>query len=185
MLEITVPAQEILNEDTLEFISIKETKLRLEHSLVSISKWEAKFHKPFLTNEPKTIEETREYVKFMTITQNVDDNVYLLLTQDNINEINKYIENPMTATWFADNLTSSSKPKRMTGEVVTSELIYFWMVSYRIPVEFQKWHLNRLMTLIKICDRKNQPDKKMSKSEILRRNKELNAARLKKYNTKG
>lgn len=186
MLEITIPAQEVFDEDTMEFINVKETKIRLEHSLVSISKWEAKFHKPFLTQEPKTIEETREYVKFMTLTQNVDDNVYRVLTNDNIKAINSYIEDSMTATWFTEDKFNNSKPRRQSGEVVTSELIYYWMVSYRIPPEYQKWHLNRLMTLIKICDRKNnQSNKKMSKSDILKRNRELNAARLKKYNTKG
>lgn len=182
MLYITVPEAEYFVESTSSFVHIKEQKLQLEHSLVSISKWEAKWHKPFLSKEPKTTEETIDYIRCMTITPNVDPMVYAGLSKDNIEDINAYIENPMTATWF----NKENLPKgRGSEEIVTSEIIYYWMIALQIPPEYQKWHLNRLLTLIQVCNIKNQPPKKMKKSEIIERNKRLNAARRAKYNSKG
>lgn len=180
MLKITVPGLELYDESKNEFINYKDQILQLEHSLVSISKWEAKWHKPFLSDEDKTLEEIIDYIKCMTITQNVKSDVYDRLTSDNIQTINDYIQDSMTATTFSDD-------KKKTGkkEIVTSEVIYYWMVTYNIPMECQKWHLNRLLTLVKVCTIKNSPPKKMSNSEIISRNKALNAARRKKMNTKG
>ena len=180
MIRITIPATEEWDPVKEEFINTKETTLTLEHSLVSLSKWESKWCKPFLGKDEKTFEETIDYVRCMTLTQNVDQNVYSCLTNDAINQINKYIEAPMTATTFYEDKNS---PKNR--ETITAELIYYWMVAYNIPFECQKWHLNRLLTLIRVCDIKNQPNKKMSKSEIMNRNAALNAARRKKMNTKG
>lgn len=171
------------DEEKQEFIYVPETELRLEHSLVSISKWEAKFKKPFLSQLPqyaKTKEETLEYIKFMTITQNVNPNVYLALTPENIKDISDYIEDPMTASFVND-----EENEGRSGEQITSELIYWWMTALQIPWEAQKWHLNRLMMLIRIGNVKSQPPKKMSQSQILARNRALNEARKKKFNTKG
>lgn len=181
MLTITIPAGEIFNSETNEIISTKEQTLTLEHSLVSLSKWEAKWGKPFLGKESKTNEEMLDYIRCMTITQNVDPKVYSFITTKNIEEISKYIEAPMTATWFNER---EGKGK-YNNEVITSEIIYYWMVSFNIPVEFQKWHLNRLLTLIKVCSIKNEPPKKMSKREILDRNKAINKARRASMNTSG
>lgn len=179
MLQITVPARNDLWDEKLqEFVSIDETTLRLEHSLLSISKWESKWNKPFLHTPEKTDEEILDYIKCMTITKNVDPNIYVCLTAENIQEIVEYINAPMTATTIRDNGKSSR-------EMVTSELIYYWMISLNVPVEFEKWHLNRLITLIRVCSIKNQPAKKMSRSEIISRNAAVNAARRKKLNTKG
>lgn len=179
MLQITVPARnDLWDEKSQEFVSIDETTLRLEHSLLSISKWESKWNKPFLHTPEKTDEEILDYIKCMTITKNVDSNIYVCLTAENIQEIVEYINAPMTATTIRDNGKSSR-------EMVTSELIYYWMISLNVPVEFEKWHLNRLITLIRVCSIKNQPAKKMSRSEIISRNAALNAARRKKLNTKG
>ena len=180
MLEIIIPATEQWDEKNQEFITSKEQILRLEHSLVSLSKWESKWCKPFLSRENKTMEETIDYIKCMTLTQNVDDHVYNLLTIDNIKKVNEYISAPMTATTFND----SNKNGR-GNEIITSELIYYWMISLNIPFECQKWHLNKLFTLIKVCSIKNQPPKKMSKKDIMSRNAALNAARRKQMNTKG
>lgn len=181
MLTIIVPAVEMFNEETNEFlISKKEQTLQLEHSLVSLSKWESKWCKAFLSKEEKTFEETLDYVKCMTITQNVDPEVYNRLTRSNIDEIYKYIESPMTATTFYNN-----QQKGIAKETVTSELIYYWMISLNIPMECQKWHLNRLLTLIRVCNVKNAPPKKMSRREIMSRNAALNAARRKQYGTNG
>ena len=180
MLQITIPAVELWDERKQEFVTTKEQTLQLEHSLVSLSKWESKWCKPFLTKEEKTFEETLDYIKCMTITQNVDPEVYNYLTKENIEEINKYIEAPMTATYFSDDKTA--KPSR---EQITAELIYYWMIALNIPFECQKWHLNRLLTLIKVCNIKNQPPKKRSKKEIMSRNAALNAARRKRLNTSG
>lgn len=180
MLQITVPALEQWDEENQEFINTKAQTLTLEHSLVSLSKWEAKWHKPFLSTKEKTYEETMDYIKCMTLTQNVDPNVYKALSNENIHEVNKYIEDPMTAT-----ILSEQKKGRKTSETITSELIYYWMISLNIPVEFQKWHLNRLLTLIEVCNRKNEPPKKMGQSDIMKQNAALNAARRKKLNTRG
>lgn len=181
MLKITVPENEIFLPDKNEFINTKEQTLSLEHSLVSISKWESKFHKPFLKpKDDKTNYEIIEYVKCMTCTQNVSPYIYLVLSKDNLADIGKYIEDPMTATTFY-NLKKENGRK----ETVTSELIYYWMFSFNIPKECEKWHINRLLTLIQIFSIKNSPDKKMSKNEIYKHNRELNALRRKKLGTKG
>ena len=180
MLKITIPSAELWDEDKEEFVYTKEQTLQLEHSLVSLSKWESKWCKAFLSKHEKTFEETVDYVKCMTLTQNVNSDVYQYLTNKNIAEINRYIEAPMTATYFSDN-----KIGKTSREQITSELIYYWMVALNIPFECQKWHLNRLLTLVKVCNIKNQPPKKRSRKEILSRNAALNAARRKQLNTRG
>ena len=179
MLKITIPEMEFYDEDNNEFIMFNEQVLQLEHSLVSISKWESKWHVPFLDGKDKTLEQIIDYVRCMTITQNVKPEVYNRLTEDNLKAINDYIENPMTATTFSD---INQRPSR---EIITSEIIYYWMVSFNIPFECQKWHLNKLLTLIKVCNIKNSPPKKMSRQEILSRNRALNEARKKNLNTRG
>lgn len=160
MLQISIPAQEYFDERTEEFINVKSYTIQLEHSLISISKWEAKWCKPFLGKEEKTEEETIDYIRCMTITQNVDPLAYNAIPVKELEKVKAYINAPMTATWFRDreNRTPSRK-------VITSELIYYWMVANSIPFECEKWHFNRLMTLIRICGEKNQPPKKMSKSD--------------------
>ncbi len=180
MLHITIPAVEQWDEVKQEFVYTKDQTLSLEHSLVSLSKWESKWCKAFLTKQEKTFEETLDYIKFMTITQNVDPKVYNYLTNENIDEVNRYIEAPMTATYFSEDKTS-----KISREQVTAELIYYWMISLNIPFECQKWHLNRLLTLIKVCNIKNTPPKKRSRKDIMSRNAALNAARRKQLNTRG
>lgn len=180
MLQITIPAEEKWDEINEQFIVIKEHTIVLEHSLVSLSKWEAKWCKPFFSKREKTTEEVIDYVRCMTITQNVNPNVYKCLTKENIEQINNYINAPMTATWF-----SEEENKKATNRQITSEIIYHWMIALNIPFECQKWHLNRLMTLIRVCDIKNQPKKKRTQREIMSRNAALNAARRKKLNSKG
>lgn len=182
MLQILVPGRESFNEQTQEFIVTKDQSLRLEHSLVSISKWEAKWQKPFLDNNKKTVSENIDYIKCMTLTQNVDPNVYYCLTSSNMQDVMDYIDSPMSATWFSN---QSYIAGGRNGEVVTSELIYYWMVQFQIPFECQKWHLNRLLTLIRICSIKNQPPKQMSKNAILKQNTALNKARRAKTRSKG
>ena len=179
MLQITIPAMnDLWDEQNQQFLSVKETTIQLEHSLLSISKWESKWNKSFINTKDKTEEELMDYIKCMTITKNVDPNIYVCLTAENIQEIVNYINAPMTATIIRDTEKSSR-------ETVTSELIYYWMISLNIPVKFEKWHLNRLITLIRVCSIKNQPAKKMSRGEIMQRNAALNAARKKRWNTKG
>ena len=180
MLQITIPAIELWDEGKQEFVYCNEQVLYLEHSLVSLSKWESKWEKPFLSKEGKTTEETIDYIRCMTITPNVDAEVYNHLTDRIISQVNNYIDAPMTATWFSENKNSAS-----TTEQITAELIYYWMIALNIPFECQEWHLNRLITLIRVCNIKNQPPKKMSRRSILSRNAALNEARRKQYNTKG
>lgn len=180
MLQLNVIIEpEKWDESTGEFIPQKERTIQLEHSLVSLSKWESKWCKPFLHSE-KSNEEILDYIKCMTLTQNVPPDLYDKLSSKNIKAIDDYINAPMTATTFSDD--SNSKKNK---EIVTSELVYYWMVAYNIPFECQKWHLNRLITLIRVCGVKNSPPKKMSKGEIMRRNAELNAKRRAKLNSKG
>lgn len=181
MLKITIPACEEQYDEVhnLFLPATKEQTLSLEHSLVSLSKWESKWHKPYLSKEPKTIEELIDYVRCMTLTQNVDPNVYTAITPQLLAKVSAYINESMTATTFPQN---NKSPNR---EIVTSEIIYYWMVSYNIPFECQKWHLSRLLTLINVCNVKNAPQKKMSRREVMSRNRALNAARRKKLNTRG
>ena len=178
MLTITIPQTELYDEIRNEFKVVKEQKLVLEHSLVSLSKWESKWHKPFLGKDPKTFEETIDYIRCMTVNP-ADPVVYQCITSSNIAEINKYIEDPMTAT------TIKEQQKKGNREIITAEIIYYWMVAMNIPFECQKWHLNKLLTLINVVNIKNKPPKKMSKKDVMARNASLNAARRKALQTKG
>lgn len=181
MLTIYVPlTDELWDEENEEFIPPKLFELELEHSLVSISRWESKWLKPFLTEREKTTEEIMHYIKCMTMTPKVDPVVYTFLTEDNIREINDYINAPMTATTVSDN-----GPKRGRSRIVTSELIYAWMVALNIPHEFENWHINRLLMLIRVINAENNPPKARSSSEIMKSNAALNAARRAKYHSKG
>ena len=180
MLQLIIPATELWDESNEMFLYTEEQTLELEHSLVSLSKWEAKWHKPFLTKEDKTIDETIDYIKCMTLTENVDETVYRLLNNEHLKKINEYIEDPMSATTIKE----LQRGKR-NGEQVTSELIYYWMTALNIPVEYERWHLNRLFTMIRVCNIKNQPPKKMGKRAVMNQNRALNEARRQQYNTKG
>ena len=171
MLQIVVPEVEMFDEQTQTFLNGKEYKLTLEHSLVSVAKWESKTHKVFLDERHnKTYEETIFYVECMTINSGVPSEAYNRLSAENIKQINDYIDDPMTAT------TIRSMPNSKSKEIITSEIIYHWMISLGIPFECQKWHLNRLLTLIQVCNIKNNP-KKMTKAETLRSNRDLNKQR--------
>lgn len=177
MLQLKIPAKELYNSNTNEFITTKETVLKLEHSLVSVSKWESKWKKPFISETPKTRAEMNDYVRCMTTNEkDVDPIIYSLLDNTAYQAISDYIEDPMTATWFSEKQT---RRKANSGEAVTSEIIYYWMIACNIPVEFQKWHLNRLITLIRVCSIKNEAPNKMSKKDVLSQNRALNAARRK------
>lgn len=181
MLLVHIPESERFDEANNEFIYVKETNIQLEHSLVSLSKWESKWHKPFFhPTMAKTNEETLDYIRCMTITQNVKPETYYALTKENITQIQQYIDDPMTATTFSNHQVGP--PNR---EIITAELIYYWMISYNVPVEFEKWHLNKLLALIHVCSIKNDKPKKMSKKAIMSRNAALNAARRQQFNTKG
>lgn len=180
MLWITIPSDELWDEKEEQFVSPKAQTLQLEHSLVSISKWESKWNKVFLSKKEKTQEETIDYIRCMTLTQNVNPEVYRRLTNENFDEINRYINEPMTATYFSGK--EQGTPSR---EEVTAELIYYWMIALNIPFECQKWHLNRLLTLVRVCDIKNKPPKKMSKRDLYRHYADVNAANKKRFNTKG
>lgn len=181
MLHITVPAREFYDEATNEFIEVGEQHLVMEHSLISISKWEAKWKKSYFEKNDKTKEELLDYLRCMTVSpQKVDPIVYRSLSSENIREITDYINDPMTAT----TINEPNRPGR--HQVVTSELVYYWMIAQNIPTEYEKWHINRLLTLIRICSIKNDPNpKKMSKSAVAKQNRAINAARRARYGTKG
>lgn len=185
MLKIKVEASDFTEtgkNGEIVFVKYGPFYLQLEHSLVSISKWESKWKKPFLIKNEKSEDELYDYIKLMTITQNVPDIAFQMLgrSEENINAIQDYIGDPMTATTFADDNKSS-----VNREIITSELVYYWMIANQIPMECQKWHINRLLTLIRVCGIKNSPPKKMSRAEVYRRNTSVNAARRAKINSKG
>lgn len=187
MLKITIPGVEQYDPVQNLFYTTKETTLVLEHSLVSISKWESKWKIPFLNNKGMTRLQLQDYVKCMTISQNVDPLVYNALTKENYEEIMKYLEDPMSATTINEKNLPKGAPGGggRRGQTVTSELIYYWMTALNIPFECQKWHLNRLMMLIRVASIEQQPPKQMSKRDIMSQNKALNAARRAKMHSKG
>lgn len=180
MLTIVIPGTEMFDEAKQEFVTVGDIALELEHSLVSLSKWESIYEKPFLGKSQKSTEEILDYIKLMTLTPNIAPEVYHNLSEDNINAINKYIEAKMTATWFNDPPGAPA-----SRDVITSELIYYWMITFQIPFECQYWHINRLFTLIRVCNIKQSKPKKMSRSEMAARNRELNAQRKAQLGTSG
>jgi hypothetical protein len=180
MLTITVLGKEMFDEQTQEFTTVNDVVLELEHSLVSLSKWEAIFEKPFLGIIEKTSEEVFAYIRIMTVTPEVPEEIFLRLSEDNIKEINKYLDAKMSATWFSE---TPGAPK--SREVITAELIYYWMIIFEIPFECEHWHLNRLFTLIRVCNIKQSKPEKMSRGEVAARNRELNAQRKQQLGTTG
>lgn len=180
MLKVEVPITEAFDEETKQFVPDKVFVLELEHSLASLSKWEAKFEKPFLDTKEKTNEETLWYIRAMTITPDVPLQIYNMLGNENLSEINEYINAKMTATTIHDRA-----PRRPSREIITAEIIYHWMVEYGIPFECQHWHLNRLITLVQVCNLKNSPSKKMNRTSAAQQQRALNAQRRAQYGTQG
>lgn len=179
MLRMEIPKEECYDEENNEFFYSDEIVLELEHSLSSISKWESKWHKPFLDPNLKlSIEEFKSYVKYMN-NKEISDEAISRLTSSQIDEIETYMEDKATATWF-----TSNENDQISREIITSEILYYQMIYLGIPFECQYWHINKLITLIRVCSLKRN-GKKMPQGEILQRNRELNEARKAKMNTKG
>lgn len=179
MLEIKVKATDLYDDLSEEFVTVKAQVLTLEHSLISVSKWEALFTKPFLSKTPMSVDETLSYIQCMTIGAHVDPNVYRVLPKATVEQVQAYISAPMTATTF------NRRGKGGSREVITSEIIYYWMIALGIPFECERWHLNRLLTLIEVCDLKNSPGQKMPEKDVMAEQRRLNAERKRKYNTRG
>jgi hypothetical protein len=180
MLKIIVPGDEYFNEEDSTFETVGDVELMLEHSLISLSKWESIHQKPFLDKVDKTPEEIFDYIATMILTDDYPSDILKRFSKEDFQEINAYIESTQSATTFGAMPEQGGR-----GETITSELIYYWMVAFTIPFECEAWHLNRLFALIKICNIKNSPPKKMSRHEAAHRNREINAARRAQYNTKG
>jgi hypothetical protein len=176
MLSLVIKGVEVYDEKTQTFSNTDDVTIQLEHSLISISKWESKWEKPFLANkEKRTSVEILDYIRCMTIGK-VSDDVYNRLDQENIHTITQYMDRPMTAT------TVTEKDNKGKAETLTSELLYFYMISFNIPFECEKWPLNRLITLIRVCSVKNQKPEKMSKQDAIARHRQINKARRAKSN---
>lgn len=182
MLQIIIPKRDnIWDEERNEFLYLeKDQVIQLEHSLVSLSKWESKWHVPFLTKENKTTEQLLDYIRCMTLTQNVPPVAYYCIPESELQRIRSYIDDNMTATTITEQKTSGG-----SREQITSELIYYWMISLNIPFECQKWHLSRLITLVRVCSIKNGPQKKMTRREAAERHASINEMNRKRLNTKG
>ncbi len=180
MLTLTVPGNESFDHEKNEFVTYEAVTIELEHSLAALSKWESKWEKPFLGTSDKTNEETYSYIECMSRTPGVDPEVYSRLSNENLNTLNEYLDARMTATWFAE--TKSSPPAK---EIITAEIIYYWMISLTIPLECEHWNLSRLFTLIRVCNEKNNPPKKMSRSELSARNRSINEQRRANLKTTG
>lgn len=180
MLTLIIHGDEYWDEASGEFLTQGDVTVELEHSLVSLSKWESITEKPFLVEGKKTNEEIYEYIKCMCLTPGIAPDVFARLSSTNLEQVNNYIESKMTATWFFEH---SEGPK--STETVTSELIYYWLVTFNIPFEVEMWHLNRLFTLIKVCNLKNGKPRKMSRSDAARMQRELNAQRKAQLGTSG
>ena len=182
MLVLEIPETELFDETEDKFVYIKKQSVKLEHSLISISKWEAKWRKPFLNKEKKTKEEILDYIRCMFVNPVQDDNVILCFSNEDLNKIIDYIDSPMTATTVT--FLDKDYYKKQKEEIVTSELIYYWMIAAGIPFECEKWHINRLFSLLKICSAKNAPKQKMNKS-MAQSQAALNAKRRAALKTRG
>lgn len=182
MLRLVIPAVEQWDDAKQEFVSDDEVVLELEHTLVSLSKWEAIWEKPFLGSQEKTPEELLGYVQAMSKSPEIPPEVLARLTEKQVEEINTYITAKMSATWF--NRSADGAPKN-TRETITAELVYYWMIALNIPIEFQNWHLNRLFTLIEVCNQKNSPPKKTDRKTMVSERKRLNALRRAEANSTG
>lgn len=175
MLKVTIKGDESWDKEKRIFIYSPDIVLELEHSLVSVSKWEQKTKKPFLQGE-KTEEESRFYIECMSLTPEFPPEAQRKLSQSNMNEIADYIGDPMTATWFTET------PSGTTSQIITSDLIYSWMIAYQIEFEAQHWHLNKLITLIKVIDHQRaNANKKRSSAEVARQQSRIAAERRKLY----
>lgn len=187
MLSLIIEGKETWDPDREEFLYENLCEIKMEHSLVSISKWESKYHISFLGTDEKTSEQMIDYIKFMIVNKNVNDEAFnkMISSEKYLKRIKDYMNDPMTATKFS---RQDRKAARMNqgGEFITSETIYYWMVALNIPFDpCEKWHINKLLTLIQYCNLKNSPPKKMSRNEIYAQNKALNEARKAKYHTRG
>lgn len=178
MLQIRIQGGRLFNENTEEFIIVKPAIIRLEHSLISIQKWESKWHKSYLSLEHSRAE-TMDYIRCMAIDPNVDSNFPMALTPLELMQIRNYMDDPMTATTFFNN--RKERPKR---KIITAEVIYYWMTLFNIPFDCAKWHINQLLTLIKVCSIENNPPK-MNKKEAGAQRAALNRARRAKMGSSG
>lgn len=183
MLHLQIPERDVWDPISEHFYHFEGCELELEHSLASVSKWESKWKIPFHDlKKEKTYDQNLDYIRCMCLTDDVDPNVFYYLTEENVKEISDYISDKSTATWFNDSNKRTGKK-----EIITAEIIYYWMISYNLPESYQYWHLNKLMTLLRVCAEKNSPDKakKTSSGQLAAQRRALNAARRKKFHSKG
>lgn len=179
MLEITIPRTEMFDDKASKYVYVESETLTLEHSLIAMSKWEAKWGVPFFGRGQKTKEQIVDYVRCMTVNKVKNPMVYTCLSTSDYSKILEYIDSKQSATWFPE------EQKGGPRETITSELIYYWMIACNIPFECQKWHINRLLTLVRVCQLKQQDPKKMSQNDMLRQRDKLNAERKARLHTKG
>lgn len=180
MLKITIPEKELFDERSSRFVKMEGGTFEIEHSLSALSKWEAAHGVPFLSSSKKTVEDSLDYIRCMTITPDVSPDLYYRIDNTIMQQINDYIESKQTATTIRR--IGNKGPNR---EIITAEVIYYWMIATGIPSEYDQWHLNKLLTLIEVCNAKANPGKKMSKKDIYAQNRALNESRRAKHKTRG
>lgn len=180
MLKLVLPETEYYDETQNLFVTQEPKTLVLEHSLRSVARWESKWNVAFLSDKEKTREQTLDYITCMSVNKNIPDSLLQRIGNKELQTVSDYINAKMTATTITRRGT-----KRPTSEIVTAEIIYWWMIQYGIPPEYEKWHLNRLLMLIEVCNLKSGPQKKMGRQEQMAQQRALNKARQAKYKTKG
>lgn len=179
---------ELFDEETNTFLHPVGKKLHLEHSLLSISKWEAEWEIPFL-NTDKTSEQSLSYIKCCVLDDDFDELLLNTLSDKNILDFNAYLSKGMTAKKIIDlrsSLSQKRKSRRPASQkALTSEDIYYSMIQFHVWKECEEWPLQRLLSLLQLCSLKSNSTGEMSKSDQAKFYREENARRKAKYHTNG
>lgn len=180
MITIDLGTLEYYDSEKNEFVYEEGGKVRFEYSLKMLYEWEGKWKKAFLKgNKNLTTEEAVDFYIMMALDP-IDKK---FMTGEAMETLSKYVNDPQTATTFADGQNGNTSPSK--GKIFTSEELYAMMITSNVPLDFENRNLNRLITILRVISVQNTPPKKMSKNDIYRQNAALNAERKARLNTKG